>query len=1137
MGRHNQAIAFSMNNDPLLTGPDKSCLISGGVIEEFSGGGNPETDVYIWKIISPSNQVLFEDEGRASYQNIRYTFSLQGTHTIELEVERGGKPIYSDSKKVQLLQGPSIVLKSSYYLCQGQEIELQAIDPSSPNFNDYVFEWKNSAGTVVSTQNSLKTSTLGEYSVTFYFINANGEAECTSVRQTTLSPLTDVAITKSKTSLCPGDYISFHTDPPTKGQWEFQKIGTADKIPAGTAAHINLSSVIDLAGPGDYQVFFTADNPSNPACSIAKQASFTFYDRPEFEFLDATASSGCLDANGALTLKALTQIDQLSIKGNVLYSNTLYPGDEVTLPNLKSGIYAITASLGNCTNTSSTVVPLDNPPEQLKFEIEDLQPEVCTPTGKLDGSFVIKMVNAGTDAKYKVIDERGNEILGGETENKKEILVNIHGGIYYVELFEEDICTLPRAEKVVIPSLEQVDFTIPNQLNVCQSYELFPESKADLAYEITHLDENTVSTIAPGESFTITKGGSYEIIGTLPGQSEICPTLKTFEVQLVDPVDFEIKQIEEDCFGNQRFMADIFGRDPETVTFKWYNEENELVSQDQYLVPYSYGEFKLDVQPANSTSCPIPPKTKLIEKPILKVDLDFDHTKLCDLGPGSNISLIIDKPEAVTDIIWRRFDGDGNTEDLTEFTNKTNITVTEPGIYEASAYSIIPDLNKDCPLGINTFQIEVTPDLVDFDVLPDISICETYDYTPITDDEAMVFEIIRPDKTKIEIKAGESVTLDQNGDYSFFGYNPDLDYPLCPRIKTMTVDVKKKVNFTPELFQKSCDGEHIYKANIGNVDPEQVLFYWYNSNKVLLGNEQFLTLNTQSQNGDFYLDVHPKESLPCDQEMKLFEVDPPVFSVPITLVPDPLCPDATAAAIQANADFSLVHTIRWWYIDPDGLEIELPAARGKDGILAINEGTYEARLYNDIECLLGTDRVLILRSTDPIRPELEEEYQICPKYNIGPTINPGTFASYEWFYQGSLVATTPTFKPQQVGEYSLIVYSNEGCAYQADFTTEEECELKVTYPNAIQPANPEKHFLVYTNYLVDEVEVSIFNKWGQMVFQCSETDLISEKSTCFWDGRYNDKPIPNGTYAVRFNYKNYEKGISNKKFGSILVIE
>lgn len=108
MGRHNQAIAFSMNNDPLLTGPDKSCLISGGVIEEFSGGGNPETDVYIWKIISPSNQVLFEDEGRASYQNIRYTFSLQGTHTIELEVERGGKPIYSDSKKVQLLQGPSI---------------------------------------------------------------------------------------------------------------------------------------------------------------------------------------------------------------------------------------------------------------------------------------------------------------------------------------------------------------------------------------------------------------------------------------------------------------------------------------------------------------------------------------------------------------------------------------------------------------------------------------------------------------------------------------------------------------------------------------------------------------------------------------------------------------------------------------------------------------------------------------------------------------------------------------------------------------------------------------------------------------------------------------------------------------------
>jgi flagellar hook assembly protein FlgD len=93
------------------------------------------------------------------------------------------------------------------------------------------------------------------------------------------------------------------------------------------------------------------------------------------------------------------------------------------------------------------------------------------------------------------------------------------------------------------------------------------------------------------------------------------------------------------------------------------------------------------------------------------------------------------------------------------------------------------------------------------------------------------------------------------------------------------------------------------------------------------------------------------------------------------------------------------------------------------------------------------------------------------------------------------------------------------------------------FPTAITPLDPDKPFLVYTNYLIDELEVWIFNQWGELIFNCSNKDLISEESTCIWDGTYNGKKIINGSYSVRLNYVNYEKNIRQTTIGSIISIE
>lgn len=1121
--------------DPEIIGPDKLCIVFGSVIGDFFAAGDPAEDVYSWEIIGPSGQELYMGSGGEKFQTISYTFSLVGKHKIKLVVTRGGLTIKEDEKEVELIQGPTPTLGSSYSICSGNEITLQAISPASPGFNDYVFEWKdgsNGSGNIVGDQNTFKTSTLGEYSVSFYFVNELGEPECTTIINTKVDQSGSVDIIASRADLCPGDFITYTTDPPTVGDWSFEKDGDGIRIPLQSAESINISSIIDLNGPGDYVIFYKLEDTLNPICSLEKSMPLTYYTRPDFEFLEATGSSGCLTADGAITIKALTVIDQLLVDGTNVSSTSLMPGDVVTLSGLKSGLYSVIGVLGSCRNILGTAVPLIDPPLQLEFNVEDIQPEICTATGKLNGSFLMQIINGNVTGKYKVINERGSVIRQGDVTDQSEVLIEIPGGIYYVELFNEDGCSLPKSTKVDIPALNQVNFFVPPVMAVCQSFEYIPKANDPLEFTLTFPD-NHEETVNPGDSFTLTMAGDYSLTGRLPGQTDICPRTKDFTVNLVNPVDFEPKLIKEDCFGNKTYKADIFGIDPLTVTFKWYNEIDELVSEGEFLYPITYGLYKLDVQPANSNACPIAPKEILIEKPILSVDLVFTKTKLCELGPGANISLAIDQPQAVNQIRWRRFDDTGNIIPLPQFNNKKDITVTDAGTYEASAYSIIPKIGKDCELGRATIQVDETPERVTFDVPITLEICETYDFIP-TSSQPIVFDIVRPNKTKITINAGESVTLDQNGDYTFFGYNPDLDYPLCPEIKTMNVIVYRKISFTPELFQEDCNGQKIYKANIGSTDPADALFTWADAGGNPIGTDQFLTLNTY---GDFSLNVQPKGSLPCDQTPIEFFVETPTLTVTVSLSSDPLCPDAAAAAIRADADFTEVKTIEWWFTDPSGLQTELIAERGEKEILGIKEGTYEVRIFNDLPCLLGFDKLLLLRSTDTVRPKVETEYQVCPKYEIGPQINPGAFASYEWYFEGNLISTAPTYKPLQIGEYTLNVYSAEGCVYEAEFTTEEECELRAIYPNAIEPKNPAKPFLIYTNYLIDEMEVYIFNKWGQMVFQCTEKNLISEESTCRWDGKYNGKDIPNGSYAIRINYRNLEKGISKTELGAIMVIE
>ncbi|WP_026966971.1 hypothetical protein [Algoriphagus terrigena] len=1121
-------------NDPELTGPDRLCNIFGSVLGTYSGGGDPETDVYQWTILDPQGQILFTRPAGA-FPTITYTFELVGTHKVELIVSRGGIPLESFSKEVELVEGPEITLKPSYVICENQEIQLQAIDPSSSNFPDYEFEWKDESGVVVGTSNSLKTSASGKYEVTFLFKDSGGNPECETRLQTEVISAGSFSIVSSSTTVCPDGTITFTSEPEVDGDWFLQKIGDPVLTPLGSGNSKTISPGSDLDGHGDYEVSLVVPNPNNVACIQKAQQQFSFNPLPEFELESAASATGCLVPDGAIRIVALTPIDFLILDEVGQSFGPLNPGDIVEFPGLESGTYTILGQLGGCLNSLGSVVPLVDPPAQLEFEISDIQSEYCTETGKENGSFLVKLISGILEGSYRIKNLKGSVVKNEPLPLTDEFRIDIQGGKYFFEILDKDSCNLPKSEEFEVPSLDQVNFSISDNLSICQSYEFTPQTSEALEFTLTFPDD-TEAVLPAGEAFVLTQAGTHTLVGRLPGQAELCPTLKEFTVKLVDPIVFEPRLMSEDCtVGNRIYKAEIFEVDPSTAVFQWKNETGEVVGTGQFLFlpPSSFGEFSLEVQPAESQTCPISPTKFIVKKPVLSVDVTLESTKLCEYGPRALVDLTTTFPEEITDIEWRRYDDMGNIEPLPQFNNQWQITADIAGIYEVAVFSRIPSINKDCELGRQTLDIDLIPEKVPFDVPSDLFICDPFSLVPESA-TPLAFELTFPDG-KIEVKDwNEAFILDQEGSYTLLGYDPNIKGPLCPDEKTIQVKVFEPVQFVPKLVDMSCTGEYHYTAEIINYPPDEVDYLWKDPSGNLVSSTSELFSTTY---GAFTLEIQPTGSIPCTVTPTSIILEVPALSITASIVAETLCPDQPDAALRLETDFGLVATIEWWFTDLSSNQSMLSSETGKREILATNEGTYQVRIFNEFNCLLGSDETFVARSTDAVRPKLEESYQICPKYEIAPTLNPGSFAQYEWYFEDNLVSTNPTFKPLQIGTYYLIVVSQEGCAYETSFETTEECDLEVVFPNAIQPGNPDKQFLTYANFLVDEMEIWIFSKWGNLIFHCFQVNSAPGESACFWDGTFDGKAIPPGSYAVRINSRNIEKNLKNEQWEAILVVD
>ncbi len=155
------------------------------------------------------------------------------------------------------------------------------------------------------------------------------------------------------------------------------------------------------------------------------------------------------------------------------------------------------------------------------------------------------------------------------------------------------------------------------------------------------------------------------------------------------------------------------------------------------------------------------------------------------------------------------------------------------------------------------------------------------------------------------------------------------------------------------------------------------------------------------------------------------------------------------------------------------------------------------------------------------KPHLGPPKGLC----FGDTVllSPGTFISYLW-QDGS---TKPTYNVTNAGTYWVRVSYPTGCTVADTMVVKLIGCLPAKIPNTFTPNGDG----VNDTWLIDGLQgytncvVYIYNRWGQLVF----------KSTGYskpWDGRYNNKNVPFGTYYYVIDLKNNTRPIS----GNVTII-
>ena len=162
-------------------------------------------------------------------------------------------------------------------------------------------------------------------------------------------------------------------------------------------------------------------------------------------------------------------------------------------------------------------------------------------------------------------------------------------------------------------------------------------------------------------------------------------------------------------------------------------------------------------------------------------------------------------------------------------------------------------------------------------------------------------------------------------------------------------------------------------------------------------------------------------------------------------------------------------------------------------------------------------------------PNLGEDDIICVK-KLEVDLYPGAFETYQWQDNS---ARENFSVPSGGGQYWVEVTDENGCIGRDSIVLIQQCPTAFYIPDIFSPnGDGNNDFFQVHAQDITEMRLTIFNRWGGIVFQSTNLDDT-------WDGNFNGLRSPEGVYLYELSYSGFRADsstFSDQEYGTITLI-
>ncbi len=324
--------------------------------------------------------------------------------------------------------------------------------------------------------------------------------------------------------------------------------------------------------------------------------------------------------------------------------------------------------------------------------------------------------------------------------------------------------------------------------------------------------------------------------------------------------------------------------------------------------------------------------------------------------------------------------------------------------------------------------------------------------------------------------------------------NYTVDYPdIQPLVAIAPADIVEICPFVPHLLEGSATG-----------GSGHFTYTWQNENGEIISQNQYV--NTRVEETTYFVLTVKDACGEITRDTINYTVTSPKLIVKIQDVPE-ICPgDSIELSSIVTGGYG-----QYYYIWPHSAE-----TTPNVWVNPMQTTSYKIIVSDECQTFTVEESIRVI----VVKPEANFEIITnMPYFNNLPvqfenrTTNGIT---YLWEFGNGQTSTEvhPQVTYTEPGEYTinLTAWDDKGCIDSTYRWTIIIPEHYIYVPNTFTPDGGQfnETFNIST-VNITEFEIWIYNRWGENIFQSKDTRFR-------WDGTYNDKLVPDGTYTYKIKY-------------------